>query len=84
MRVDHCFGNGEAETKAAEAASDRALPLLKGVKDFVDLFRLDPNATVRNSDFNFVGSGVERFDSYAAVLRGEFDPVLDQVPKNLL
>src|SRR5205814_10601373 len=56
----------------------------KSVKHLVDLFRLNANAGVRNSDLDFVSCGTERFDSNAAVLRSEFDSILDQVPKDLL
>src|ERR1043166_9711963 len=54
MRLDHCFGNGQSESEAAEAPCDRALPLLEGVKHFVDLFRLNANAGVGNSDLDLV------------------------------
>ena len=44
----------------------------------------DADAGVGNFDFDFVRSRIQRFNDDAAIRRGKFDRVLDQVPKDLL
>src|SRR2546430_2756359 len=84
MGIDHRLGNGETQSQAAETPRDRALTLLKSVKDFVDLFLLDPDPGVGDSDFDLLRPRVVCLYNNATVLRCEFHTVLDQVPKNLL
>src|SRR5438093_11376924 len=84
MRIDHRLGNGETQSKAAETPRDRALTLLKSIKDFVDLFLLNPDPGVSDEDFDLLRRRVACLYGNAAVLRCEFHAVLDQVPKNLL
>src|SRR5436190_1743097 len=84
MRIDHRLGDGETEAETAEAACDRALPLLEGIKNLVDLFLLDPDASIRDSDFDFFWSRIKRFNGDTAAGRRKFDAVLDEIPKDLL
>src|SRR6266478_915515 len=84
MRINHRFRDRKTETKTAETAGDGDLALFEGVENFVDLFRLDPNATIGDSDFNLIRRWIDRFDNDAAFFRGEFHAVLDKIPKHLL
>ena len=41
---DHCLRNGKSKAETAVTAGNRALALLEGVKDLVDLIRLDADS----------------------------------------
>src|SRR5260370_12790232 len=84
MRINHRFRDGKAEAKTSKTAGDRNLALFEGVEDFIDLFRLDPNASIGDSDFNLLRRRIGRFDNDTAFSRGEFYAVLDKIPKHLL
>ena len=58
--------------------------MFESVKDLVDLLLLDSDASVGNSDLNFVRRGIECFNHDAPVRGREFHAVLDQVPEDLL
>src|SRR5947207_11848866 len=84
MRINHRFRDGKTETKTAKTAGDGDLALFESVENFVDLFRLDPNASIADSDFNLLRRRVNGFNNDTAFLRGEFHAVLDEIPKHLL
>src|SRR6266446_10952665 len=84
MRIDQCFRNRKTEAETSKTAGDRDLSLLEGVEDFVDLFRLDTDASIGNLNFNLFRHRVARFDDDATLGRREFHAVLDEIPKELL
>ena len=59
-------------------------PCSNALKTFPSLVRFDADAGVGDSDFDLVRRRIEGFNDDPAVLRGKFDAVLDQVPKDLL
>src|SRR5882724_1515936 len=74
MRINHRFRDRKTETKTAKTPGNGDLALFEGIENFVDLFRLDPNASIADSGFN----------NDTAFLWGEFHAVLDEIPKHLL
>ena len=84
MRVDQRLRNGQTQPESSKPAGDITLSLFKCVKNFVDCFGLDTNASVRNANLNFVLRWIQSFDANLAFFRCELDAVFDQVPKNLL
>ena len=84
MRINHRFRDRKTETKTAKTPGDGDLALFEGIENFVDLFRLDPNASIADSDFNLVRRRIKGFNNDTAFLWGEFHAVLDEIPKHLL
>src|SRR5437870_12297797 len=84
MRVDQRLRDREAEAEPAKASCDFGLSLFECIKDLIDLFRLDTDSRVDDSDLNFVRGWVECFDSDLAFFGRKFHTVLDQIPKDLL
>src|SRR5204863_9941918 len=84
MRINHRFRDGKTETKTAKTAGDGDLALFESVVNFVDLFRLDPNASISDSDFNLLRCRVNGFTNNTAFFRGAFHAALDELQNHLL
>src|SRR5206468_2506676 len=84
MRVNQCLGNCKTEAETSKTTGDRDLPLLEGVEDLVDPFRLDAHPGIDNPDVNLLRRGVECLDGNATFFGSKLHAVLDQIPKDLL
>jgi hypothetical protein len=60
------------------------LSLFECIKNPADCFGFNADPGVDKTYFDLVRRGIKSFDADAPFLRGEFDAVLDEVPKNLL
>src|SRR5438045_1502433 len=78
------FGNGQAETEAAEAPLEGAFALLKRIKNPFHDFRLDPDAGIAHADRENLRKMIRRRDRDGAAFAGELDRVLEEVPNDLL
>src|SRR5947207_10491093 len=78
------FGNGQAQTEAAEAALEGAVALLKRIENPFHDFRLDPDAGIAYADRENLRQMIRRGDGDGAAFAGELDRVLEEVPNDLL
>src|SRR5438270_3018296 len=84
MRLGKGFGNGQAETESAITPLKRALALFERIKNAIHDFRFDSDSGVVHRDGEKLRLRIGRRNCDLAVVGGELDRVLEQVPDNLL
>ncbi len=84
MSHHQCTGNSQPQTEPAKTVRHRGSTLFKCVKNLGQYCLFNPDPGVAYLNLQFTGHGIAGFNAHFALIRGEFDRVLEQIPKNLL
>ena len=75
MKIDNAFGDGQTDTGSHRAAFGRVFYLMKGFKDFVQIFRFDANPVVFDLNQQMGGFGPQANRYAAAIDLAKFDRI---------